>query len=428
MVSTRSQAGSGSGADDASALKDPLRKHNAPADDNDDGAAPSGIAPFPPCTVAPLAHILMCLVAVLPLWVPIDPNLNVILTASTCVFLGCFRSVKPTPPTESMTKNDAMRFPVVGSCVLLSLFVLFKVMPKEYLNAALSIYFLLLGTLAITGTILPFIAPYVPASYRRKELGFYGVSIPYLMAEPTDIVASVPELVGGVVSLGFCAWYVAKKHWLANNVLGLCFSIQGIEFISIGSFQVGLILLWGLFFYDIFWVFFTPVMVSVAKSFDAPIKLLFPRPGDDLKKFSLLGLGDIVIPGIFVALMLRYDIMRYKRMRNSAKKEDNDDEISEEEEAAREAAETRELVAAPCPYFKWTFAGYVLGLVATIVVMNVFNAAQPALLYIVPGVVGAAGLKALIDGNLKELYHFEDGGGDASAEASTDADEDTKKK
>ena len=33
----------------------------------------------------------------------------------------------------------------------------------------------------------------------------------------------------------------------------------------------------GLFFYDIFWVFFTPVMVTVAKSFDAPIKLLFPR-------------------------------------------------------------------------------------------------------------------------------------------------------
>lgn len=28
-----------------------------------------------------------------------------------------------------------------------------------------------------------------------------------------------------------------------------------------------------LFFYDIFWVFFTPVMVSVAKSFDAPIKV-----------------------------------------------------------------------------------------------------------------------------------------------------------
>ncbi len=41
-----------------------------------------------------------------------------------------------------------------------------------------------------------------------------------------------------------------------------------------------MILLAGLFVYDIFWVFCTPVMVSVAKSFDAPIKLLFKRAGD----------------------------------------------------------------------------------------------------------------------------------------------------
>lgn len=87
----------------------------------------------------------------------------------------------------------------------------------------------------------------------------------------------------------------------------------------------------GLFVYDIFWVFFTPVMVSVAKSFDAPIKvcivnhfyvadslnfpfhdfvsccvliiklpylqLLFPT-ADAKRPFSMLGLGDIVIPGI----------------------------------------------------------------------------------------------------------------------------------
>ena len=42
----------------------------------------------------------------------------------------------------------------------------------------------------------------------------------------------------------------------------------------------GVILLAGLFVYDIFWVFCTPVMVAVAKSFDAPIKLLFKRAGD----------------------------------------------------------------------------------------------------------------------------------------------------
>ncbi|KAL1552988.1 COMPASS (complex proteins associated with Set1p) component [Salvia divinorum] len=80
----------------------------------------------------------------------------------------------------------------------------------------------------------------------------------------------------------------------AHNILGLVFSIQA-----------------GLFVYDIFWVFFTPVMVSVAKSFDAPIKLLFPT-SDFARPFSILGLGDIVIPGIFVVLALRCDFSRGK--------------------------------------------------------------------------------------------------------------------
>jgi minor histocompatibility antigen H13 len=52
-------------------------------------------------------------------------------------------------------------------------------------------------------------------------------------------------------------------------------------------------------------------MVTVAKSVDAPIKLLFPIDLlADPPKLSMLGLGDIVIPGIFVALCLRYDINR----------------------------------------------------------------------------------------------------------------------
>lgn len=50
--------------------------------------------------------------------------------------------------------------------------------------------------------------------------------------------------------------------------------------------------------YDIFWVFGTDVMVTVAKSFDAPVKLLWPKAlfAEQLH-FSMLGLGDIVIPG-----------------------------------------------------------------------------------------------------------------------------------
>jgi hypothetical protein len=77
--------------------------------------------------------------------------------------------------------------------------------------------------------------------------------------------------------------------------------------------------------YDIFWVFGTDVMVTVAKSFgtcvavifvfvlssspssctslDAPIKLVFPRNVfAHTFEFSMLGLGDIVIPGGWCSL------------------------------------------------------------------------------------------------------------------------------
>ena len=102
------------------------------------------------------------------------------------------------------------------------------------------------------------------------------------------------------------------KHWLANNALGLAFCVQGLEMLSFGSFKVGAILLAGLFMYDVFWVFGTPVMVDVARNVDAPIKLLFPRiaaEGDE-PAFSMLGLGEIVIPGIVVALLLRFNAVR----------------------------------------------------------------------------------------------------------------------
>ena len=49
----------------------------------------------------------------------------------------------------------------------------------------------------------------------------------------------------------------------------------------------------GLFFYDIFWVFGTPVMVSVAKNLDAPIKLLFPRWGEAAGACTGRGRGGV---------------------------------------------------------------------------------------------------------------------------------------
>src|ERR1700761_7136864 len=50
-------------------------------------------------------------------------------------------------------------------------------------------------------------------------------------------------------------------------------------------------------------------MVKVATSLDVPIKLLWPKSMAFAAErgFTMLGLGDVVIPGIFIALALRYD-------------------------------------------------------------------------------------------------------------------------
>lgn len=65
-----------------------------------------------------------------------------------------------------------------------------------------------------------------------------------------------------------------------------------------------MILLWLLFVYDIVMVFKSKMMVTVAMSLDVPIKLKIPN-GD---KFSILGLGDIVVPGVLVAWALKFDV------------------------------------------------------------------------------------------------------------------------
>lgn len=159
-------------------------------------------------------------------------------------------------------------------------------------------------------------------------------------------------------------------------MFGGCFAFTAIELISLQSIPVGCILLLGLFFYDIFWVFGTDVMVTVAKSFEAPIKLVFPmdflESGIYGTNFSLLGLGDIVLPGIFVALLCRYD--------------------------ARQHPDRHRL------YFIVSFVAYIIGLVATIVVMHSFKAAQPALLYLVPACLGLPLTTALLKGEISDMW------------------------
>jgi len=53
-------------------------------------------------------------------------------------------------------------------------------------------------------------------------------------------------------------------------------------------------------------------MMTVAKGFDMPMKLLFPLGHSVGKKgFGMLGIGDIIIPGLLTSLCMRADFIRH---------------------------------------------------------------------------------------------------------------------
>ena len=71
--------------------------------------------------------------------------------------------------------------------------------------------------------------------------------------------------------------FLSLQQWILNNIIGLAFCMNAIELISLDTVSVGCLLLGGLFLYDIFWVFGTDVMVTVAKGLEVPIKCEWRR-------------------------------------------------------------------------------------------------------------------------------------------------------
>lgn len=148
------------------------------------------------------------------------------------------------------------------------------------------------------------------------------------------------------------------------------FCVHALQFIFLGNFQIGMLLLAVLFFYDIFFVFGTDVMLTVAKGIDAPIKLMFPREpreGEEGPQHSMLGLGDIVIPGIFMSLCLRFDFLKSIDYKQLYKSESEVDPHKAEQvlcEKAKKASKS---------YFIAVQIGYMIAIVTTVVIMLIFD-------------------------------------------------------
>jgi len=179
----------------------------------------------------------------------------------------------PDAPTsvETLKKEDAMQFPIMGSCSLFGLYLAFKFLGQDFVNLLIGGYFALVGCGALTLTIGPAMDIIAPKSMNEYKMGFKKkISHPlpeWILPKDYEIGMNLTatDLVSIGLACGVVALYFQKKYWAFNNVLGICFCMQGIERLSLGTYKIGAILLVGLFFYDIFWVFGTDVMVTVAK-------------------------------------------------------------------------------------------------------------------------------------------------------------------
>ncbi|KAJ1445069.1 signal peptide peptidase-domain-containing protein [Pelagophyceae sp. CCMP2097] len=354
------------------------------------------------------AAVLMLLA--LPLFGAVPPvPLQVVATASSVVFVGAARGLdvrraaaeageaSRAEDVVTLSARDVWQFPFIGSAFLLTMYFAIKIFGKDVINVLLVGYFSTLGAFAVEATLenelLPCLGVAAGAGVKYGRVFELPRVVAYCAGQASvDARNTAAQLLCWAAAVLTCAAYVCTKFWALNNILGICFCVSGIEMVSLGSFRNGAVLLCGLFVYDVTWVFGSDVMVTVAKGIDGPIKLLFPRrhvagAETDKAKFSMLGLGDIVVPGLFIALLLRFDARR--RLQH-------------------------------WPYFRAGMAGYVLGLATTLAVMYKFDAAQPALLYLVPAVLGASLLVAAKRNEVRLLLAFEEDESAGAAAAKAD--------
>ena len=234
------------------------------------------------------------------------------------------------------------------------------------------------------------------------------------------------------------------KPWWLTNLLGFSFAYSSLQIMSPTTSWTGTRILGALFLYDIYFVFFTPVMVTVATQLDIPAKLVFPRPSrptEDAKRaFFMLGLGDIILPGMMIGFALRFDLyLSYLRKQTRRRTKDSGSIKDGANDSSSKKVDDAEVVKAtwypatggwgerfwtpqiellksmrfkgtvfPKTYFHASLIGYFLALICTLAIMDIYGRAQPALLYLVPGVLGSLWGTALVKGDIKTLWAFDE--------------------
>lgn len=327
------------------------------------------------------------------------------------------------PALEGLQPSDAIMFPVLAGITLSGLYLLIKWLEDPaLLNKILGYYFSTIGVVGvgklladILNVVASIFAPTVRTQISQSAL--FKCYIHGIISVKSKI--QLQTIIGMLFGLLAIITYNATgKPWPLTNLMGWALCYGTLQLMSPTTFWTGSLVLAGLFVYDITMVFYTPLMVTVATKLDVPIKLVFPGPG----RGSMLGLGDVVLPGIMIALALRFDLyLHYLRKSAVTLPASPSPAVVTKAPYIEATGSWGDIFWGRPPssldgsrfrktYFWASVIGYVVGMLMTLVVLQVFNHAQPALLYLVPGVVGALWGTALVRGEIGLMWAYTEDG------------------
>ncbi|KAK9910409.1 hypothetical protein M0R45_034374 [Rubus argutus] len=277
-------------------------------------------------------------------------------------------------PLVEITPTAAILFVVIASCFL----VMFYKLMSFWFIEILVVLFCIGGIEGLQTCLVALLS-----CFRRfKHAGESYVKVPFFGAVSYLTLAVAPFCVA------FSVLWAVYRHvsfaWIAQDILGIALIITVLQIVHVPNLKVGTILLGCAFLYDIFWVFVSKwwfhesVMIVVARGDKSgedgiPMLLKIPRMFDPWGGYSIIGFGDIILPGLVVAFSLRYDWLANKTLRAG--------------------------------YFVWAMTAYGSGLLVTYVALNLMDGhGQPALLYIVPFILGTFLTLGQMRGDLKVLW------------------------
>ena len=392
-------------------------------------------------------------------------------------------SFLPVPEAiEELTLRSACSVVVAASSVLLFLYFL--------LRSGVRIFFIVLAIFAIgaTSAVAVFITGPLCARASTALPSFCGGRRTCTMRLcERDFNIDGPSALGKL-----CAWaavgaWIALRHgpaaWAFQDFFCLLVCMLSVTQVRLPGLRSAVMLLSALFFYDIFMVFLTPlifagesVMVEVASagSPSAPPASGLPTPAcycrlnaDDAAVcapselmpilfavphagwqggFAMLGLGDIVVPALALAIALRADYalaageehesaessgllgintsensaavsptavsarMRISAVPRDQSRDRRSQEFQDTMGSESISARLHNTLVIPrprrggCSYYVIGVVGYAVGLTLALIAVHVFRLGQPALLYIVPTTLLPLILIARARGELEALW------------------------